>query len=115
MGYNKYGARKTTIDGISFASKLEADVYCHLLLLKKSNVIANIELQPTILLTAAKISYKADFRVRWGNEVWIEAKGIETDRWRLIKRLWKYYGPGMLQVYKANKRGVYLDEEIVPV
>ena len=117
MGWHKYGAKKTTIDGISFPSKGEAETYSVLLLLQKGEVISGLNLQETVYLTKAKISYKTDFSftaLKAVEKVWVEFKGVETDRWRLIKKLWKHYGPGRLQVYKANNRGVYLHEEIIP-
>jgi hypothetical protein len=125
MGWNKYGAKRTVVDGQSFPSKLEADVYCHLKMLEKAGELEELVRQPTVYLTDAKISYKPDFqcsipRIKtddgiriWGT-VYIEAKGLETERYRLIKKLWKHYGLYPLHVYKANRKGVYLAEEIIP-
>lgn len=42
---SKYGARKTVVDGITFASKKEADRYCELKLLEKAGEICNLRLQ----------------------------------------------------------------------
>jgi hypothetical protein len=66
-------------------------------------------------LTDARILYKPDFKfTRGGKEVWAECKGFETAIWRIKKRLWKFYGPGTLEIYKVNKLGPYLDEEVFP-
>ena len=43
---NKYGAVRTTVDGITFASKAEANRYQELKLLLKAQKIAELELQP---------------------------------------------------------------------
>jgi hypothetical protein len=47
---NKYGATKTTIDGITFDSKKEAQRYCELRLLQKAGEITHLELQPAFRL-----------------------------------------------------------------
>lgn len=49
---HKYGAVKTTIHGITFASKLEAKRYGELLLLAKAGEIESLELQPVFVLHA---------------------------------------------------------------
>jgi hypothetical protein len=38
--------------------------------------------------------------------VWAEAKGFETDPWKM-KKLWKHYGPGKLEIYKGNAKEIY--------
>jgi hypothetical protein len=69
---NKYGARRTTVDGIRFDSAKEAKRYSELLLLEKAGAISKLEIQPTIKLTIAGVPivyrsgrharYRADFR-----------------------------------------------------
>lgn len=47
---NKYNAKKTIVDGITFDSKFEADEYKRLKVLEKAGVISNLELQPEFTL-----------------------------------------------------------------
>ncbi len=116
----KYG-NKTTVapDGSRFPSVLECDTYLHLLLLEKAGEIRFLRKQVNVEMTAAKVLYIVDFLIydlAKNEEVWVEAKGFETDVWRLKRRLWKHYGPGRLQVYRRGQRGagyVVLAEEIV--
>lgn len=43
--------------------------------------------------------------VEKGVLVFFEAKGFETEVWRLKRRLWKFYGPGPLEVWRSAGRG----------
>lgn len=49
-GRSKYGAVRTTIDGITFASKKEAKRYAELKLLEKAGEIRRLRLQPRYAL-----------------------------------------------------------------
>ena len=67
MNWNKhkYRAVKTTIDGITFASKREAKRYTELKILEKAGYITHLELQPEYPITINGIKickYIADFR-----------------------------------------------------
>lgn len=46
MARSKYGAVRTTIDGVTFASKAEARRYCELRLLEKAGEIRGLKVQP---------------------------------------------------------------------
>lgn len=117
---HKYSAIKSTSsDGMyTFPSRLEKRTYEHLRLLEKAGEIKFLKTQVRVEMTDASIIYMVDFLIydlARSEEVWVEAKGIETDVWRLKKRLWKYYGPGRLQIYRAHpSQGCILSEEIVP-
>jgi len=114
----KYGSvRIKHHAGYSFASKLEGDLFDFLEILKKGGNIKDIVVQNSVYLTAARIQYIADFKafdIELNEYSWWEAKGFETDVWRIKRRLWKHYGPGLLHVYKRQGRGLYLAETIVP-
>lgn len=115
MFQKKYGNKKTQIDGYYFASKLEADLYVHLKEREKLGEIRDIKCQVQVRLTDAKILYKPDFsaiEVDSGQVVYFEAKGFETDVWRIKRRLWEAgYGPGRLEVWKRRGRdGIKLAE-----
>lgn len=87
-----------------------------LLQMQKAGEISTIECQVTTRLTAG-ITHKTDFKVydlRLNEPVWVEYKGIEDQRWRDIKKLWRVYGPGRLRIYKGSGLRIKLVEEVIP-
>lgn len=88
-----------------------------LYLQEKTGQIKIEEIQSSVKLTKAQIRCIPDFRI-FDNElkcqVWVEAKGFETERWLIIKKLWTVYGPGPLRIYKGHYANIYLDEVIIP-
>lgn len=110
---NKFGAQRTN----GFSSKLESAVFDLLTILEGAGEIRNIEKQPQVFLTRANIGYKPDFKyfdIKRGIVVWVEAKGLEVGEWRLKKKLWRFYGPGPLLIYRGSYRRLVMDEELVP-
>ena len=106
----KYGNRKVIHNGIKFDSKLEFELYLAFKLLEPTVKI--VELQPKVYLTDARILYKPDFLCeKDGQKFYVEAKGFETAVWKIKKRLWKFYGPARLDVFK---QGCKLSEVIYP-
>lgn len=97
---NKFGAKKTTINGIEFDSKKEAVYYSGLQTLRlaqhDNNRVVDIELQPRydIVINDKKIGfYKADFKVTYADkriEI-IDVKGLKKGSayqlFRLKKKL----------------------------
>ena len=64
-----------------------------------------LQCQAQVKLTLAEIIYKPDFKCcdkRTGEVFYVEAKGFETPEWRIKRRLWMYYGPGRLEIYKGS-------------
>lgn len=115
---HKYSAKKSvSFDGHCFGSKLEKRTYEHLKLLEKAGEIRVLQTQVHVKMTKANIVYIPDFLIEdvvSGEKIWVEAKGIETPEWKLKKRLWKHYGPGRLQIYRAHKtQGCILTEEVI--
>lgn len=108
--------QKVKINDIEFDSAHEGRVYVYLIGLEKLGELENLEVKPTVYLTAARIRMIPDFAAldtRTGERVFYEAKGMETPVWRLKRRLWLHgYGHGDLHVYKPNGRGIYLSETI---
>ncbi len=95
-GRSKYNATRTTIDGITFASKAEARRYCELKLLQQAQEIHSLALQPKFELRAeggAVVGrYVADFWYeeygkRTGGVIAEDVKGMETP---LFKWKWKH-------------------------
>jgi hypothetical protein len=90
---NKYGAKRTIVDGITFDSKREAEVYGDLKLLERAGKIYGFERQRKFeLIVNGEIigNYRADFAFidveQDGRLRVIDVKGVVT---RDFKRVWK--------------------------
>jgi hypothetical protein len=95
MRRHKFNAKRTVVDGITFASKKEAKRYADLKLLQKAGEIARLEIQPVYPLHAWGVEkrqigkYIADFRYfdkRAGLNVIEDVKGVKTPVYRLKKK-----------------------------
>lgn len=112
-----YGAKRVEHAGRSFASKFEAAVFDLLWLREKAKEIRDLKCQVRVALTDAKIIYIPDFGFEYvatGLPGFAEAKGFETDKWRIKLRLWRHYGPGPLEIYRGSHKRVRLDETVIP-
>lgn len=93
MKPNKYGAKKTVVDGITFDSKKEAIRYQELKILLRTGVIEQLKLQPRFdfIINGVKCGfYKADFQywdVRIKKLITEDVKGMKTPVYRLKKKL----------------------------
>ena len=105
----KYHAKKTTIDGITFDSRLEAERFQQLRLLEQAGEINNLTLQPEFQIfigrrdskTGEKVKsryYVGDFMYidKTGHKVIVEdTKGVETPefrlKWDLVKSQYPEY------------------------
>jgi hypothetical protein len=88
---SKYKSIKTTINGITFASKREARYYQIYSRLQEVGQIKNLQIQTSIpfILNGKKIfAYKPDFEFddENGHHI-VDVKGIETPVFRLKKKL----------------------------
>lgn len=102
---SKYHALKTTIDGITFDSKAEAERYAELKLLERGKVITDLTLQPEFELIPAfrkngksyrKTTYRADFAyfdLEKGKYIIEDVKGVLTPVYKLKKKLFEYKYP----------------------
>ena len=109
----KYGNRKTTVDGITFDSKAEAERYKALKRLELLGVIKGLELQKTFRLCKDRwnngrpfsISYKADFVYTLDGDIIVEdVKGFRTEAYQLKKKLMKaVYG---IEITEINAKGL---------
>lgn len=114
-GRNKFGAKRVVYDNKNFASKLEAAVY-HIL--KQNENIEILQCQARVKLTKAEIVYIPDFKCqdkRTGEVFYIEAKGTIGERYAIIRKLWKFYGPCRLIEYRGTHKRPFIYETIVPV
>ena len=93
---NKYGARKTTVDGITFDSKWEAQRWGELQAMERGGLVRDLERQVKydIVVNGEKICrYIADFRYKMVDddgstkEVVEDAKGFETADFKIKKKL----------------------------
>lgn len=102
-GGSKYHARKTTVDGITFDSKREADRYLVLKGMEEDGTIEDLRRQVRYELIPAfdvdgrhyrPVYYVADFvYVEDGKEVVEDVKGMRTDVYRLKSKLFaRRYG-----------------------
>lgn len=95
--YNKYSAQKTTIDGITFDSKKEAERYAELCLWERSGIISDLVLQPEFVLQPGfvyhgkkerAIKYIADFQyMQDGKTIVEDVKGKKTDVYKLKRKM----------------------------
>jgi len=119
---NKYGNKRVTSlcrYGYSHRSQLERAVCDLVWIREQAGEIEHLKHEHRIALTLSKIAYIADFMVRCTSEtkqeMFIEAKGFESARWPIIRKLWRFYGPGPLEIWKGDYRRPRLDETIIPV
>lgn len=95
---NKYGARKTTLDGITFDSKAEANYFAQLKRRERAGEVGGVELQRPFVVRGPKgeliTTYKADFAF-WDFKEdrfrVIDVKGVETPVFRLKRKLVKAF------------------------
>lgn len=104
-GQSKYHARKTTVDGITFDSRKEADRYLVLKGMEDDGAIENLRRQVRYELVPAfdvdgrhyrPVCYVADFVYvdkETGKEVVEDVKGMRTDAYKLKSKLFaRRYG-----------------------
>jgi len=88
---NKYGAKKTVVDGITFDSQAEATRYGVLKVIQSAGLIADLRLQVPYQITVngKKVCrYVADFvYIENGKEVVEDVKGMKTPVYNLKKKL----------------------------
>ena len=90
--YNKYGAKKTEYNGITFDSKAEAHRAYELDMLKHSGEVTKVEYQPSFdcIVNGKKIcKYIADFKVTYadGHVEYEDTKGFKTPVYKIKKKL----------------------------
>lgn len=92
---SKYGAIRTEVDGITFASKKEANHYATLKILERAGKITRLTLQPVFRLEVNGqfiCRYIADFqywdveRNEWATE---DVKGCKTSLYKVKKKMVK--------------------------
>ena len=101
---NKYGSRKTTVDGVTFDSKKEAKRYQELRILEKAGEISDLRRQVKFELIPSQridgkvaeraVEYRADFvYTQDGKQVVEDTKGLRTKDYIIKRKLMLYrYG-----------------------
>ena len=95
MKKNKYGAKKTVVDGIKFDSKRESERYKELKLLEKAGEISRLRLQQRFDFEVNGVRlgfYKADFVYDEKGRQFVtveDVKGFKTPVYNLKKKLMK--------------------------
>ena len=108
MNWNKYGAKKTTVDGITFASKREAMRWCELGIMAKAGVIEDLQRQVRFEIVGKTDKFRAryyvaDFVYRENGKLVVEdAKGCRSGAAYQIFRL--------KQAIMYEKYGIYVKE-----
>ena len=114
----KYGAKKTEVDGHMFDSKAEAAHYCALKQLEEAGVIRKLELQPKFFFGSGPgrlkirtpkrplgraVTYTGDFSFIYKGKRWIQdVKGMDTDASRLRRALDEYFHGYIVHVVKKT-------------
>jgi len=108
---NKFGAKKTIVDGILFASTMQARDYGLLKFREKAGEVSNIRLEVVFKITIGGVlicKYIADFvynDLLLGKEIVYDTKGVITPIFSLKKKLMKaVYGIDITVTPKPKKR-----------
>lgn len=122
MAFQKYNAKRIEKAGRSFGSGLESSVHDILLLRQRAGEIDILKLQDTVLIECPPNSknrwrcipdFKCQYRIT--SEIfWVEAKGMDTDRWKATLFLWRAFGPGRMEIWRGHKKKPYLSEIVDP-
>lgn len=96
---NKFNARKTVIDNITFDSKKEAKRYGELLLLVREGTITDLSVHPKFVLQEGfkwhgkkirPVTYEADFMYQEDGQTVVEdVKGVQTQLFRVKAKMFK--------------------------
>jgi len=95
---HKYGAKKTVLDGITFASATEARRYAELKVMEAGKLICNLKLQPSYVFYVEGVKickYIADFSYNEPNGLRVveDVKGYPTPVFKLKAKLFRALYP----------------------
>ena len=105
---HKYGVaakEDRTFGSLVFDSKAEMVRWQEHLVLIKTGHVTHVNRQVKVML--GDIPYVVDYQVLESLEKWWmeEVKGVETPRFKLVKKLWPKYGPCPLVILKRKGNG----------
>lgn len=102
---NKFNAKRALgRSGRMYDSTAERDRADQLKMLEDLKEIEELREQTRVELEEG-IHYRTDFDyLEKGRRVFEDVKGVETERFRLICKLWRLHGPGPLRILKRAGR-----------
>ena len=98
----------------AYDSQLERDYHRELALLEKAGEVTDVRQWPSVELLPG-IRYKPDFYFvdADGRSIWVDCKGVMGQRYNLIKKIWKLFGPGvLLEVHRGTGFRKWICKEI---
>ncbi len=111
---NKFGARKTVVDGHTFDSRAEAARYAQLRLLEQAGQISGLHIHPRFVIhddffckqlnqNITRIVYEGDFfYYENGEQVVEDVKGVQTEAFKIKRKLFlKRYPHIIFRIMKA--------------
>ena len=113
LNRHKYGAKPGESNGAIFPelagrrfdSKLERSVAEMLVMRQRAGEISDLKFQNVVTMTKARIKWRVDFaytETSTGIEWHHEAKGLESQAYRIQLKLFKHYGPGPVRITKGK-------------
>ena len=120
-GISKYNVdtRLNKLAGAPRGSKLERAVYGRFELMERVGYVYDLKQQVRVDLGDG-IYWNVDFSYRYkrgpfaGQLRFVEAKGVETEGYRIKKKLWKSRGKGALEIWKGTWQNPQLVETVRP-
>ena len=112
LKYRNHIIRDPTTGKKAYDSKLERRYHVVLMAMEKAGVIRDLRQWPSVELLPG-IRYKPDFyyrEVEKDREVWVDTKGFLGERYRIITKIWRLVGPGILLEVKSNRGGWSIKE-----
>lgn len=114
FGSNKYRAKRTHChQGHFHPSRGEALRCNHLTLLEKAGEISDLKPICGSMTVVKGMRYKPDFTyIENGVNVVEDFKGVITQRFRDIKRMWPHHGVGVLRVSRLVGKRFVVEKDI---
>lgn len=113
-GRSKYGAKRTVTKSGAYPSRLESRTHQHLLALVAAGFYAEVRRYPSVTLIPG-VTWKVDFVCTYpnGDLEYVEAKGVEGERYKILLQLWRELGEAPLRIFKADRRGEPVQAELI--
>lgn len=103
MQTHKYHAKACELDGIKFASKLEAGYYLRLSHLKNSGEIVFFLMQVPFRLPGG-VKYLCDFQIFWasGEVTFVDTKGVDTPVSKIKRKQVEALYPVKIEIFTGK-------------
>lgn len=120
---SKYGNKKCTLNGLTFDSHLERDVYLRLCAhLDPKDVLhhQSARYEPVLISSPTKRfpkwEWRCDFHIP-KLQLWVEAKGVVTDEWKLVVHALDCLNPSALDnlIVVSNVGGKRIADKLYTV